>query len=223
MGTSAVERTLISNRRNATVSLHVLPNTGCFLRLESCGHLEMWSIRQCKCLCTLSADIGDPIISCCPLLNSPFVLLGLGSGTLQCCAMVNAAGEHVGPARPIEGLQWMPFTVSTADIHIPDDSELQYVTSMQRCDGEFRVLLLHELHTVTAMSLASGEVCPCSFCMHLHFQQLVAVPLLYRCCPSMCLTASTLLQRAHHACSQSLSQVTLSRRTQGTACRCLRS
>lgn len=160
VGTAAVERTLISKRRSATVSLNVLPNTGCFLRLESSGHLELWSIRLCKCLCTLSADVGDPIVSCCPLLNSPFALLGLGSGSLQCCAFVNAAGEHVGPTRPIEGLQWMPFTVPTDDINIPDDSELQHVASMQRCDGEFRVLLLHEYQTVTAMSLASGEVCP---------------------------------------------------------------
>lgn len=160
MGTAAVERTLVSKRRSATVSLNVLPNTGSFLRLESYGHLELWSIRLCKCLCTLSAEVGDPIITCCPLLNSPFALLGLGSGSLQCCAFVNAAGEHVGPTRPIEGLEWMPFTVPTADINIPDDSELQHVASMQRSDGEFRVLLLHEYQTVTAMSLASGEVCP---------------------------------------------------------------
>ena len=136
------------------------------LRLESCGHLELWSVRDCVCLCTLSAEFADPIISCCPLLNSPFALVGLGSGTLQCCAFVNAAGEHVGPARPIQALQWMPFQVATANIHVQDDSELQHVTSMQRRDGEVRALLLHEFHTVTAMSMVSGEVRSPSSCMH---------------------------------------------------------
>lgn len=53
----------------------------------------------------------------------------------------------------------MPFTVTTDDIQVPDDSELQHIASMQRPNGEFRVLLLHEFNTVTAMSMASGQVC----------------------------------------------------------------
>lgn len=169
MGTAAVERTLVSARHNATVSLHVLPNTGCFLRLESCGHLELWSIRACACLSTLSADVADPIVSCCPLVNTPFALLGTGSGLLRCCAFVNAAGEHVGPARPIQALQWMPFQVTTSDLHVPEDSELRNVVSTQRSNGEVRALLLHEFHTVTAMSMASGNVrTPPASAMHAH-------------------------------------------------------
>eukprot|EP00892_Ulva_mutabilis_P003042 jgi/Ulvmu1/12739/UM095_0044.1 len=158
VGTAAVERTLVSERLTATVSLHVLPNTGCFLRLASCGTLELWSIRDCACLCTLSAEVADPIVTCCPLMYSPFALLGTGCGTMRCCALVNSAGEHVGPARPVHSLVWMPFQMTTADLHIPDDSELQHVTSMQRSDGEVRALLLHEFHTISAISLVSGQV-----------------------------------------------------------------
>jgi hypothetical protein len=44
IGAKSTEATFTALMPTATASIHILPNTGCLLRLDTSGHLELWSI-----------------------------------------------------------------------------------------------------------------------------------------------------------------------------------
>ena len=159
MGTACIDRTLTSALATATLSLHVLPNTGCFLRLDVLGTLELWSIPQRKCVFTLDPpDVADNITACCPLTHTPFVLVGCGSGALRVVGLLNAAEELVGPSRPVEGLQWMGYEMLCTEMNVPEDSELQEIVCMHYGELDVEILMRHESTMVTALSMADREV-----------------------------------------------------------------
>jgi hypothetical protein len=160
VGTACIDRTLQSPLRTATISLHVLPNTGCFLRLDVQGTLELWSIPKRKCLVALEPpSTADNVTACCPLTHTPFVLVGCGSGALRVVGLLNSADELVGPARPVEGLKWMGYEMLYDELKVPQDSELQEIVCMRYGESDVEVLLRHETSHVTALSMASREVC----------------------------------------------------------------
>jgi hypothetical protein len=150
VGTACLECTLTSPSKTATASLHVLANTGCFLRLDACG--------KSKHLFTLEATGGDTITSCCPLAHTPFVFVGCASGTFRTVGLMDATGELVGPARPVESMRWMGLTMSPDELEVSEDSELQEIQCMHSSEDDVRVLLRHEYNTVTLVSVSSKLV-----------------------------------------------------------------
>lgn len=93
--------------------------------------------------------------------------------------LLNGADELVGPARPVEALQWMGYEMQVAEMNVPEDSELQEIVCMRYGEHDVEVLLRHEYSTVTALSMADREVWSAFVCV-------LQCPCLYTLCVSLC-------------------------------------
>lgn len=73
--------------------------------------------------------------------------------------LLNAAGELVGPSRPVEGLEWMGYEMLYEGLKVSEDLELQEIACMHYGEHDVQVLLRHENNMVTALSMAGRQVC----------------------------------------------------------------
>jgi WD40 repeat protein len=158
LGTSCVEMTLTAPEQSPTKSLHVLPNTGCILRLDTLGDVELWSIPNSSRVQCLRPPRGDAVTVLRPLLHDPYVLTGCRSGSLRVFGLVNALQEPSSPASPVSGLQWLPYVALPEDLGAPDDTEVLALDVANDAQGHLRVAMLHAGHAVTVWALHTRQV-----------------------------------------------------------------
>ena len=158
VGTSSTEATLTSPERHATVSLHSLPNTGCLLRLDTAGTLELWSIIECALEATLSAPASDTFTACEPLIHDPYVALGCASGALHIAAVLDRAGKPLSPARPAGTIKLTPLVATADALGVPEDTPVVSVQPREIEGAGLCVLVLHEWQGLTIYSVHKRSV-----------------------------------------------------------------
>jgi hypothetical protein len=158
LGTGCMEVTLTSPEQTATKSLHILANTGCLLRLDTAGGVDLWSISTARRVQHLMPPPGDAITVLCPLPHDPYVLAGCRSGALRVLGLVGATSEPSTPASTVTGLRWMHYTAQPEDLGAPDDCPVGQIAVTNDSSGHVRVALLHEGHAVTLWALHSRQV-----------------------------------------------------------------
>jgi hypothetical protein len=161
VGVASTEATLTSAARTATASLHTLPNTGCFLRLDVAGTLELWSIARLVCAATLAAPGADAFTACHPLPHDPYVVLGCTSGALCVAGLLDGCGEPLAPAKPAARLRMMLFAVAPDALGVPEDTPVVSVHATEGGPGGLCALVLHEWRGVTIYSLHKRAVRGC--------------------------------------------------------------
>lgn len=158
IGAASTEATLTAPTRTATASLHILPNTGAFLRLDADGTLELWSVPRQHLTDALPALENDTPTACHLLPHDPYVLLGCASGALRAVAVLDADCEPLPPARPAGALRQMPFAALPDALGVPEDSPVLSVQTMDGGVGGLCALMLHEWQGVTVYSLHKRSV-----------------------------------------------------------------
>jgi hypothetical protein len=157
IGANSSEATLTAPAPTATASIHILPNTGCLLRLDTSGHLELWSIAESKCPSRLSAH-NDIITVCHPMPHDPYALLGTASGAVLVAGLTSQAGEPLGPARAASGMTIMPLSLSAEVLGAPEDTPVVTLQSSECVASGLQVLVLHEWHALCVYSFDSKKV-----------------------------------------------------------------
>lgn len=218
VGAASTEATLIAPAATATASLHILPNTGCLLRLDTAGTLELWSVPEAKCKCTLVAPGGDAFTVCHPLPHDPYALLGTAGGAIAVVALLSGAGEPLGPARAAEGMRVMPFALPADTLGAPEDTPVAALQSTEAAGSGLQVLVLHEWHGLCVYSFDQTKVRARQSPALLHYAER-------RCClqggrrPAR-LTASAVSTDVHgDARVAGGGAAAVRRRDQGAACR----
>jgi hypothetical protein len=158
IGTSSTEITLTSESSTPTASLHILPNTGCLLRLDTLGSLELWSITTSQCEATIFAPADDSITTCFPLPHDPYLLLGCSSGAVRVAGLLSASGDPLGPARPAAHLRLMPLILSPDVLNVSEDCPVVGLQTMETRQDGLRLMLLHEWLGVTIFSFQMQKV-----------------------------------------------------------------
>jgi hypothetical protein len=181
IGAKSTEASLTALVPTATASIHILPNTGCLLRLDTSGHLELWSIPDRRCPSRISAH-NDTITACHPMPHDPYVLLGTASGAMLVAGLTSQAGEPLGPLRAAAGMTIMPLALSAEVLGAPQNTPVVTLQSAECGASGLQVLLLHEWHALCVYSFSSKKV------RSLHLHAAVSGPRIVR-------TTDSLLER----------------------------
>ena len=158
VGASSTEATLAAPQASATASLHILPNTGCLLRLDTVGTLELWSVPEATCTCTLTASHGDAFTVCHPLPHDPYALLGTAGGAVAVVGLLSGAGEPLGPARAAGGMAVLPFALSADALGAPEDTPVAALQSSEAAGTGLQLLVLHDWHGLCVYSFDQKKV-----------------------------------------------------------------
>lgn len=115
VGSSGVEKLLLSDKPGCTRQLLFLTNRGTVVRLEEGGSMEVWGVDSGEMVCRVEVP-GDRICCVSQVPGEPYLMLGCAHGDMRVACLTDVNGEPTTEAREVKGTMLMKYFVRVGKI-----------------------------------------------------------------------------------------------------------